>query len=74
MTERYNFADDVIAALNNPKRGFFVSAEAVNGIASNQVQTMRKLYHKMRRQQLAMCWTMTSLISRNGGVDAGDHW
>ena len=28
MTERYHFADDVIAALNNPKRGFFVSEEA----------------------------------------------
>lgn len=24
MTERYSFADDVIAALNNPKRGFYM--------------------------------------------------
>lgn len=46
MTERYSFADDVIAALNNPKRGFFVLAEA-NGLPATKSR-LAETYHKMR--------------------------
>lgn len=47
MTERYNFADDVIAALNNPKRGFFVSEEA-KGLPATKSR-MSQLYRNARR-------------------------
>ena len=46
MTERYNFADDVIAALNNPKRGLFVSEEA-KGLPATKSRTSQ-LYRNTR--------------------------
>jgi len=45
MTERYSFADDVIAALNNPKRGFFVSAES-NGLPATKAR-LAETYPKL---------------------------
>ena len=46
MTERYNFADDFIAALNNPKRGFLMN-DNVRHLSATKSR-VAEMYKKMR--------------------------